>query len=85
VFGHDIRILEQVLSARPFLDPIVGGETPFFYAVRTRRLDAARLLAAAGANPGKPNKTGETPLELALRRHYPRAVIDWLKSLKPRA
>jgi ankyrin repeat protein len=81
VFGKDVRILEQVLAAKPFLDPVADGETPFFYAVRVRRLEAAGMLAEAGADIRKPNLAGETPLGLARRRRYPRKVIDWLAGL----
>jgi ankyrin repeat protein len=81
VYGKDIRILEQVLRAKPFLDPVNEDETPFFYAVRLKRLEAARMLAEAGADVRKPNGSGETPLQMAKRRGHPRKVIAWLESL----
>jgi catechol 2,3-dioxygenase-like lactoylglutathione lyase family enzyme len=83
VYGKDIGILAQVLTAKPFLDPVAQDETPFFYAVRLKRLEAARMLAEAGADVSKPNGSGETPLQMARRRGYARHIIGWLEDLSP--
>jgi ankyrin repeat protein len=81
VFGGDADLLSALLGVRPSLDLTADGETPFFYAVRLRRFAAARQLAEAGADPSRPNRAGETPLELARRRRYPKPILAWLAGL----
>jgi ankyrin repeat protein len=78
VSGSDLALLSTLLGAKPALDLKTEGETPFFYAVRLRRFEAARLLAEAGADVVAPNRAGETPLDLAHRRRYPRDFLNWL-------
>jgi ankyrin repeat protein len=81
VFSADLPILSALLRAEPNLELKVDGETPFAYAVRLRRFEAARLLAEAGADLSSPNRAGETPLQLACRRGYPKAVLNWLNGV----
>jgi len=42
-----------------------AGDTPLHYAVNTENVELARLLCAAGADPGAENDDGETPESLA--------------------
>jgi ankyrin repeat protein len=46
--------------------PTLGGMTPLLFAARDGRLDAAKLLAEAGANLDTPDPNGITPLMMAI-------------------
>lgn len=83
VSSSDFPLLSMLLGAKPALENRVDGETPFFYAVRLRRFEAARRLAEAGSNLDSRNRDGETPFELARRRGYPKAILDWLSGAGP--
>lgn len=50
------------------------GTTPLFKAVANRVVPMAELLLDAGADPARPGKKGETPLELAERKKLPELV-----------
>jgi ankyrin repeat protein len=83
VSSSDLPLLAMLLGVKPVLEHKIDGETPFFYAVRLRRFEAARMLAEVGADRDTRNRDGETPSELARRRGYPKALLNWLSGTGP--
>jgi ankyrin repeat protein len=65
-FGHGIGIVRGGLPERGSRYFIPGGLTPLLYAVRDGRLEAAKILAEAGADLEKTDPNGITPLLLAI-------------------
>jgi ankyrin repeat protein len=48
-----------------------GGLTPLLYAARAGCLGCVQTMVAAGADPGRPNPDGMTPMIMALDNGYP--------------
>lgn len=65
-FGHGIGIIRGGLPERGSRYFTPGGLTPLLYAARDGRLEAAKILADAGANLEKTDPNGVTPLLMAI-------------------
>jgi ankyrin repeat protein len=65
-FGHGVGIVRGGLPARGSRQPIPGSLTPLLYAARDGRLEAARLLVAAGADVNETDANDITPLIMAI-------------------
>ena len=83
-FQHDVPLMRVLLAARPKLDLRAHGETPIFYAARTRRLKALALLIKAGADPAIKDDRGRDAVEIARARRLPKDVIAQLETLRRR-
>jgi ankyrin repeat protein len=69
-FGHGIGIVRGGLPDRGsrYLTP--GGLSPLLYAARDGRLEAARILVAAGADVKQIDPNGITPLIMAIANNH---------------
>ena len=65
-FGHGIGIVRGGLPERGSRYFIPGALTPLLYAARDGRLDAAKILVAAGADSKTTDANGITPLLMAI-------------------
>jgi ankyrin repeat protein len=65
-FGHGVGIVRGGLPPRGSRQPIPGSLTPLLYAARDGRLEAARLLVAAGADVNLADGNAITPLIMAI-------------------
>ena len=82
VFKDDAHMLRVLLAAEPRLNLRAHGETPIFYAARTRRHKTLDLLIKAGADPSIKDDHGRDAVEIALARRLPREVITRLEKLR---
>jgi ankyrin repeat protein len=64
--SHGLGIVRSGVPPQGEQLPIPGGMTPLLFAARDGLLDAARLLAAAGANLNAADPNGLTPLLMAI-------------------
>jgi ankyrin repeat protein len=69
-FGHGIGIVRGGLPERGSRYLIPGGMTPLLYAARDGRVDAARMLVAAGARLEETDPNGITPLLMAISNDH---------------
>jgi ankyrin repeat protein len=65
-FGHGVGIVRGGLPPRGSRQPIPGALSPLLYAARDGRLEAARLLVAAGADIEQTDANAITPLIMAI-------------------
>ena len=65
-FGHGVGIVRGGLPPRGSRQPIPGALTPLLYAARDGRIEAARLLVAAGADVNMTDANAITPLISAI-------------------
>jgi ankyrin repeat protein len=65
-FGHGVGIVRGGLPPRGSRQPIPGALTPLLYAARDGRLEAAKILLAAGARVNETDANGITPLIMAI-------------------
>lgn len=84
VFKDNVDLLKTLLAAKPQLNLRAHGETPIFYAARTKRLKTLDLLIKAGANPAIKDARGRDAVDIAKARHLPTSVIARLEKLKAR-
>jgi ankyrin repeat protein len=82
VFRDNAHMLKALLAAKPRLNLRAHGETPIFYAARTRRLKTLELLIKAGADPSIKDDRGRDAVEIAKARRLPKDVITRLEKLR---
>lgn len=82
VFRDSADMLRTLLAAKPQLNLRAHGETPIFYAARTRRLKTLDLLIKAAADPSVKDDRGRDALEIAKARRLPEDVIARLERLR---
>jgi len=63
--SHGVGIVRSGVPPQGEQLPVPGGMTPLLFAARDGLLDAARLLAEAGADLNRPDPNGITPLLMA--------------------
>jgi ankyrin repeat protein len=64
--SHGVGIVRSGVPPQGEQLPAPGGMTPLLFAARDGLLDAAKLLAEAGADLNKPDPNGITPLMMAI-------------------
>lgn len=64
--SHGVGIVRSGVPPQGEQQPTPGGMTPLLYASRDGLLDAARVLAEAGANLNRPDPNGITPMLMAI-------------------
>ncbi|TMJ01243.1 MAG: ankyrin repeat domain-containing protein [Alphaproteobacteria bacterium] len=79
VFRDNAVMLRVLLAAKPRLNLRAHGETPIFYAARTKRLKTLDLLIKAGANPTITDNRGRDAVHIARARRLPKDVIARLE------
>jgi len=82
VFKDNVDLLKTLLTAKPRLNLRAHGETPIFYAARTKRLKTLDLLIKAGADPSIQDARGRDAVSIAKARRLPKDVIARLEKLK---
>jgi uncharacterized protein len=82
VFRDNAELLRALLVTKPRLNLRAHGETPIFYAARTKRLKTLDLLIAAGADPSIKDERGRDAVDIAKARRLPKDVIARLERLK---
>jgi uncharacterized protein len=82
VFKDNVILLRTLLAANPRLNLRAHGETPIFYAARTKRLKTLDLLIKAGADPSVKDARGRDAVDIAKARRLPKDVIARLEKLK---
>jgi ankyrin repeat protein len=82
VFKDNVDLLKTLLTAKPRLNLRAHGETPIFYAARTKRLKTLDLLIKAGADPSILDARGRDAVSIAKARRLPKDVIARLEKLK---
>ena len=81
VFKDNVDLLKTLLAAKPRLDLRAHGETPIFYAARTKRLRTLNLLIEAGADASIVDAHGRSTVDIAKARRLPKDVIAKLEKL----
>ena len=82
VFKDNVDLLKTLLTANPRLNLRAHGETPIFYAARTKRLKTLDLLIKAGADPSIQDARGRDAVSIAKARRLPKDVIARLEKLR---
>ncbi len=67
-FVRDLASIRRLVAAGADLEAVAEGDTPFLWAVRCSRFDAAGLLLKLGANPDFQAKDGTTALHAMLEK-----------------
>ena len=73
----DIEILKLLIGAGANIDVVVGV-TPFLACWCWRKFDAAKLLAAKGANVNYRDSKGKTALHHGVEQEFDPALLKWL-------
>ena len=84
VFQDDAAMCRELLKAKPRLNLVAHGETPIFFAARTKRLKTLPLLIAAGADPAIKDPRGRDAVDIARARRLSKDVIERLAALAQR-
>jgi ankyrin repeat protein len=82
VYRDDAVLCRVLLSAKPRLNLRAHGETPLFYAARTRRLKTLPLLIEAGADPSIADDRGRGAVAIARARRLPKEIVARLEQAK---
>jgi ankyrin repeat protein len=82
VFKDNVTLLQTLLAAKPRLNLRAHGETPIFYAARTKRLKTLDMLIKAGADPSLQDARGRDAVNIARARRLPKDVIARLEKLR---
>lgn len=82
VYRDDAVLCRTLLSAKPRLNLRAHGETPLFYAARTRRLKTLPLLLDFDADPAIADDRGRDAVAIARARRLPKDVVARLEQAK---
>ena len=74
---NDTKSLDVLLKAGANIEVVVGV-TPFFAAWSWKNFDAAKFLAARGANVNAQDQKGRTALHLGIEKEYDPKLLRWL-------
>lgn len=69
----------HLLAQQADIEKICAGKTPLMYAVKYGKLDMAKALVTAGANPNAENSKGKTALDYA-KKYDQKALQSYLES-----
>jgi ankyrin repeat protein len=84
--SHGVGIVRSGAPPQGQQPPSPGGMTPLLFAARDGRLEAARLIVAAGANVNAPDANGISPLLMAIsNNHIPVATLLLSQGADPNA
>jgi uncharacterized protein len=82
VYRDDAVLCRTLIAAKPRLNLRAHGETPLFYAARTKRLKTLPLLLDAGADPAIADDRGRDAVAIARARHLPKDFIARLEQAR---